>query len=446
MALQDAELLEKIRQQFETAPYPNMPLELSAKSDANLLYANSFVTPFYLRNQQLASPKDLAILDVGCGTGYKTLVLAEANPGAAIFGIDLSAKSIQLAQQRLRFHGFAEAQFQVLSLFDLEQLDQQFDYINCDEVLYLMPDLAQTLQILKTKLKPQGILRGNLHSLFQRYHYFRAQELFTALGLMQGNPGQQEIEIVLETMRGLSDDVPLKQQTWSAKQADQEPQDYVLMNYLFHGDQGYTIPDLFEALDQADLEFICMTNQRSWDLARLFQDPQNLPPFWQENLPKLSIQEQLQLFELIAPIHRLLDFWVGQAGQTPAWKPPASWTDKDWETARVRLHPQLQTPTVKAAITAAIRQQQQFDLTPYLTAASPDQVRVAISPYIAACLLPLWDAPQQFPALVKRILKIYACDPITLKPANPQRTSQELRNTLINLEKYLYLLITRLPQ
>lgn len=263
------------------------------------------------------------------------------------------------------------------------------------------------------------------------------------MGLMQGNPEQPEIEIVLETMRGLSDDVPLKQQTWSAKQAAQDPQDYVLMNYLFHGDQGYTIPDLFAALREAELEFICMTNQRSWELPRLFQDPQNLPPFWQENLPKLSIEEQLQLFELIAPIHRLLDFWAGQVNQTPAWNLPATWSDKDWDGVQVTLHPQLQTSSVKTAITEAIRQQQQFDLSRYCTAAAPDQVRIVISPYIAACLLPLWDAPQRFPALVKRILKIYACDPITLKPANPQRTRQEICNTLINLEKYLYVLLTR---
>ncbi len=446
MTIQNTELLEKIRQQFESAPYPNMPLELSPQGDANLLYANNFITPFYLRNQQVAKSPDLAILDVGCGTGYKTLILAAANPGAEILGIDLSAKSIQLAQERLRFHGFAAAQFQVLSLLDLDQLDRQFDYINCDEVLYLLPDLEQALKMLRSKLKPQGILRGNLHSLYQRYHYFRAQELFTALGLMQGNPQQPEIEIVLETMRELSDDVPLKQQTWSAKQAVEDPQDYVLMNYLFHGDQGYTIPDLFAALRDAELEFICMTNQRSWELARLFQNPQNLPSFWQENLPKLSLEEQLQLFELIAPIHRLLDFWVGQAHQTLAWKTPASWADPDWETARVTLHPQLQTPAIKTAITDAIRQQQQFDLSRYFTAAAPHQVRIMLSPYVLAGLLPLWDAPQQFPSLLKRILKIYACDPITLKPTNPQRASQELRNTLINLEKYLYVLLTQKPK
>ena len=446
MNIQNSELLEKIRQQFESAPYPNMPLDLSPKGDANLLYANNFVTPFYLRNQQLANSQNLAILDVGCGTGYKTLILAEANPGATIVGIDLSAKSIQLAQERLRFHGFAEAQFQVLSLFDLPQLNMQFDYINCDEVLYLMPNLVQTLQILKAQLKPQGILRGNLHSLFQRHNYFRAQELFTSLGLMQGNPEHKEIEIVLDTMRGLSDDVPLKQQTWSSKQAIEDPQDYVLMNYLFHGDQGYTIPDLFAALQDAELEFICMTNQRSWELARLFQDPQNLPPFWQENLPKFSIAEQLQLFELIAPIHRLLDFWVGQVGQTPAWQLPSAWSAKDWEGVRVTLHPQMQTPTVKTAITEAIRQQQPFDLIRYFIAAAPDQVRIVLSPYVAACLLPLWDGPQQFPALIKRVLKIYAYDPITLKPSNPERISHELRQTLINLEKYLYLLLTQRPR
>ncbi|MGV0027436.1 hypothetical protein [Phormidesmis priestleyi] len=79
----------------------------------------------------------------------------------------------------------------------------KFDYINCGEVLYLMPDLVQTLRTLKTVLKPKGILRGNLHSLYQRQNFFRAQQLFTAMGLMQRNPEETEIGVVLDTMNAL---------------------------------------------------------------------------------------------------------------------------------------------------------------------------------------------------------------------------------------------------
>jgi 2-polyprenyl-3-methyl-5-hydroxy-6-metoxy-1,4-benzoquinol methylase len=439
---QNSDLLEKIRQQFDSSPYPRTPIETSPKQDAKALYGHNFITPFYLYNQKLINPQEVTILDVGCGAGYKTLVLAEANPGATLVGIDLSEKSVELARDRLRFHGFPDVQFYALSLTDVAQLGMKFDYINCDEVLYLMPDLVQTLKTLKTVLTPRGILRGNLHSLYQRQHFFRAQQLFGWMGLMQGNPEETEIAVVLDTMKALKDEVPLKVQTWNPQQAVERPQEYVLMNYLFQGDKGYTIPDLFAALRSANLDFICMVNQRDWDLMSLFQDPANLPMFWEMGLPQLTIEERLQLFELIAPVHRLLDFWCGQ-GQAEQWELPQTWQPSTWETVRVHIHPQLQTATVKADLMEAIGQQRSFDLGRHLSASAPAQAQVLLSPYLAACLLPLLDAPQRFPALVQRILTIRPCDPVTLTPTNPQQASQDLRDALIGLELSLHVLLER---
>lgn len=439
---QRSDLFEKIRQQFDSAPYPRTPIELSPKDDANGLYAHNFTTPFYLRNQRLSSP-DIAILDVGCGSGYKTLVLAEANPGATIVGVDLSENSVELARERLKFHGFTDVQFYTLPIAQITQLGMKFDYVNCDEVLYLMPDLGQTLRTLKAVLKPSGILRGNLHSLHQRQHFFRAQQLFAAMGLMQGNPEAAEINVVLDTLKALKDETPLKMQTWMPQQAAERPEEYVLMNFLFQGDKGYTIADLFAALRSANLEFICMTNQRDWDLMNLFQDPKALPMVWEMSLPQLSIEERLQLFELISPVHRLLDFWCGQAGQSKQWEMPQTWQPKVWDTVRVHLHPQLKTATAKADLIQAIGQQRSFNLSQHLAASAPSQAQVLLSPYLAACLLPLWDAPQPFSALVQRVLTIRPCDPVTLTPTNPQQASQDVRDALINLELNLHVLLER---
>ncbi|KAM3098073.1 class I SAM-dependent methyltransferase [Phormidesmis sp. 146-35] len=439
---QNSDLFEKIRQQFDSSPYPRTPIEKSPKQDANALYIHNFVTPFYLYHQKRIDPQEIAILDVGCGTGYNTLLLAEANPGATIIGIDLSQQSVELARERLRFHGFTEIQFYTLPLNEVSQLGMKFDYINCDEVLYLMPDLVQTLRTLKTALKPKGILRGNLHSLYQRQNFFRAQQLFTAMGLMQRNPGEIEIGVVLETMKAIKEEAPLKRQTWNPQQAIDSPQEYVLMNYLFQGDKGYTIPELFAALRSANLEFICMVNQRDWDLMSVFQEPQALPKVWELSLPELSIEDRLQLFELIAPVHRLLDFWCGQ-GQSESLQLPQAWPMEVWETVQIHLHPQLQTAIVKASLIDAIGQQRSFNLSQYLSAAAPSQAQVLLSPHLAAGLLPLWEAPQSFLTLVQRVLMIRPCDPVTLEPTNPQRAAQDLRDALVGLEISLHVLLER---
>jgi ubiquinone/menaquinone biosynthesis C-methylase UbiE len=190
MENQNAESLEKIRQQFETGPYPRVPLEKSCKDNYNRLFFQNYLTPFYLRNQKVIDTKGKIILDAGCGAGYKALALAEANPGAKIVCIDISEQSLKIAEERLKFHGFSDnIEFHVLSIEDLPSLGMQFDYINCDDVLYLLPEPAIGLRAMKSVLKPEGIIRANLHNSLNRVYYYRAQEMFKMMGLMDENPG-----------------------------------------------------------------------------------------------------------------------------------------------------------------------------------------------------------------------------------------------------------------
>lgn len=62
---QSAELLEKIRQQFNSTPYLNVPLDLSPKYNSSLLYAQNLITPYYLRNQAFPVAEGSVILDAG---------------------------------------------------------------------------------------------------------------------------------------------------------------------------------------------------------------------------------------------------------------------------------------------------------------------------------------------------------------------------------------------
>src|SRR4028119_1710232 len=159
MDTKESELIEKIRQQFDNAPYPRIPLETSPKNNYQTLYLHHLVTAYYIRNQKVIETEGKVILDAGCGSGYKSLILAEANPGAKIVGIDLSEESVKLARHRLEYHGFENAEFHVLSIEDLPKLGLEYDYINSDEVLYLLPDINAGFKILKSVLKSQGIIQ-----------------------------------------------------------------------------------------------------------------------------------------------------------------------------------------------------------------------------------------------------------------------------------------------
>jgi 2-polyprenyl-3-methyl-5-hydroxy-6-metoxy-1,4-benzoquinol methylase len=439
MSDQTPQLLERIRQQFDSVPYPNFPLEMSPKENYESLFCHNFLTPYYLRNQRLPDIEEIVILDAGCGSGYTSLTLAEANPDAKIVGIDLSVESVKLAEQRLKYYGFDNTEFHALSIDDLPQFGMEFDYINCDEVLYLLPDVASGLTSLKSVLKPEGVIRGNLHSSLQRFNYYQGQQIFKLMGLMDSNPAEFEVEIVVETMKALKDTVKLKAATWQDFKEKKELKEIILANFLLVGDRGATIPELFAALQAADLEFISMVNWRQWELLDLFENPDNLPMVWALMLPELSVEQKLSLFELLHPTHRLLDFWCGHPGQAAPAHPITDWSMSDWQRAQVSLHPQLRATKIRDALTHSILKHEFFEFSRYIT--NPTRKPVVLESTIAADLLPLWEGSQSLSALVERSLSIRPCNPITLQPRTPEQAWQELQELLTYLEVFLYVLL-----
>jgi len=434
-----SDLKEKIRQQFEAIPYPNNSLEETPKARLNLLYVYNFVTSFYLRNQKLINTKDKVILDAGCGSGYTSLALAEANPDAKIIGVDLSAESVKLARQRLQYHGFDNAEFYTLSIEDLTQLGMQFDYINCDETLYLLPDPVLGLQAMKSVLQPHGIIHANLHSYRQRFYYYQAQELFQLMGLMDSTPLQFEAELVREIMGSLKDDVVLKQRAWT--EAFEEAPNLTLVNHLLQGDKGYTVKQMFAMLQAADLEFISMVQWRHWELMDLFKNRDDLPAFLAMSLPELSIEEQLHTFELLHPAHRLLDFWCGHPHQGMTFKSISEWTLADWQSTKVHLHPQLRTEQIKQDLINCITQGGSWSVANYINLPLKGPIDLDIN--LVACLLPLWEGGQPFDSLVQRWLLIKPIDIVTLEPMSYEQACYQVQSLLSNLEVFLYVLLER---
>jgi 2-polyprenyl-3-methyl-5-hydroxy-6-metoxy-1,4-benzoquinol methylase len=435
----ESDSLEKIRQQFDDTPYPNIPLDKSPREDYNALFIHNLVTPYYLKYRRVVDTTGKVILDAGCGSGYKALILAEANPGAKIIGIDLSEKSIELSRQRLEHHGFDNVEFHVTSIADLAKLDQKFDYINCDEVLYLLPDPLAGLQGMKAALNPEGILRVNLHSSLQRSLYFRAQEVFKMMGLMEHSPGDMEMELVVETMQSLKETTNLRALTWKPALEKPEKRGELLSNHLLLGDKGFTIPEMFALLEAADLEFLSMVKWRHWEISDLFKEPDNLPAFWGISLEAASPAEKLHLYELLHPVHRLLDLWCTPSHQSSNRVPIDEWSDATWERAVVHLHPQLRHDKVRHELVDCVTDGRAFQMNRYFDL--PTLSPVVVESWFVACLLPLWDAPQPVTALVDRYLKIRPLHPVTLEPTSPTEALAAIKRFLTQMEVFLYVLL-----
>ena len=96
------------------------------------------------------------VLEVGCGTGAQTVLLAANNPGAEIVSIDRSPESIELARSRVEAAGYRNVTFAVADLFDLSFESKDFDDLFMCFVLEHLRQPQAALAKLRPTLKDGG--------------------------------------------------------------------------------------------------------------------------------------------------------------------------------------------------------------------------------------------------------------------------------------------------
>jgi 2-polyprenyl-3-methyl-5-hydroxy-6-metoxy-1,4-benzoquinol methylase len=95
------------------------------------------------------------VLDVGCGTGSLSILLAEL--GHNVTGIDLSPSMISHAQAKAATHGF-QIEFHVMDAAVPQLPDQQYDVIICRHLLWTLPEPEQVLRRWIEFLRSKGRL------------------------------------------------------------------------------------------------------------------------------------------------------------------------------------------------------------------------------------------------------------------------------------------------
>ena len=100
----------------------------------------------------LAEPAD--VLDVGCGPGNSTEVLAARYPRARILGIDSSP---QMIQEAARNH--PQMEFRLCDAGrELSALDRQFDVVFSNACIQWVPDHPRLIRDMLALLRPGGML------------------------------------------------------------------------------------------------------------------------------------------------------------------------------------------------------------------------------------------------------------------------------------------------
>ncbi|WP_166347940.1 methyltransferase domain-containing protein [Phytoactinopolyspora limicola] len=94
------------------------------------------------------------IADVGCGHGASCVVMAEAYPGAHVYGFDFHAASIEIAAQRCAEAGVADRTS--FAVADAKSYGGTFDLICFFDCLHDMGDPVGIARYARQRLSPEG--------------------------------------------------------------------------------------------------------------------------------------------------------------------------------------------------------------------------------------------------------------------------------------------------
>jgi ubiquinone/menaquinone biosynthesis C-methylase UbiE len=104
---------------------------------------------------QMNVAKDARVLDIGCGSGWATRLLAEYASAGRVTGIDISDEMIQLAREQSQSH--ANVDFEVASAEQLPFTDDEFTHAFSMESLYYYRNLPKALSEIHRVMKAGGL-------------------------------------------------------------------------------------------------------------------------------------------------------------------------------------------------------------------------------------------------------------------------------------------------
>lgn len=176
-------LESRVREQYERFPFPD-----HSKSRAVISALANSDDPARLSGSLFggrADPSTWSILIAGGGTGEKTLGLAMLTRhfGTRIVHLDLSGRSIEVAEGFCRARGVDNVEFVQGSIHDIPSLlpGRRFDYVQCMGVLHHLPDPQAGLDRLAGVLTDGGALSLAVYADVGRTAVYLARE---AMGVL----------------------------------------------------------------------------------------------------------------------------------------------------------------------------------------------------------------------------------------------------------------------
>ena len=140
--------------------------------DRYLAYADERGQPFVELVARVGAVDPAVVVDLGCGPGNLTALLAERWPHASVRGLDSSPEMVESARSR----SVEQVAFEVADLRDWAAGDEQADVLVSNATLQWVPDHLDLLPALVDRVRPGGWLAFQVPGNFgEPSHTIRAE-------------------------------------------------------------------------------------------------------------------------------------------------------------------------------------------------------------------------------------------------------------------------------
>jgi SAM-dependent methyltransferase len=103
-------------------------------------------------------PPGSRVLEVACGVGAQTTILARNSPGADFVSVDISRESLLKAKHRVAEEGITNVTFRQADVYHLPFGPDTFDHIFVCFLLEHLPDPLLSLKCMMEMLRPGGTI------------------------------------------------------------------------------------------------------------------------------------------------------------------------------------------------------------------------------------------------------------------------------------------------
>lgn len=245
--------------------------------------------------------KGFRVLIAGGGTGDSSTYMAEQlrdKKGAEVVYLDFSKKSMEIAKKRAQYRGLKNITFINDSIFNIPTLDLgKFDYINCSGVLHHLSSPQEGLKILQESLKPEGGCGIMVYAKYGRTAVYHIQEL-----MRQVNKGEKSRQKEVENAKKILESLPSTNWYMRSQDLISDVKNYgdigIYDLFLHKQDRCYSIPELYDFVETAGLNFIEFSEtlpRLSLKLDNYIKDPEML-----KTMKMRPLREQQEIAEIMA--------------------------------------------------------------------------------------------------------------------------------------------------